>query len=54
MEKADAHVNPLFEQGVIGMKSDKGTKFMAPRSQITNQALFRQGGDWKVQLDFED
>ena len=54
VEKAAAHVNPLFEQGVIGMKSDKGTKFMAPRSHITNQALFRQSSDWKVQFDFED
>ena len=54
MEKAAAHVNPLFEQGVIGMKSDEETKFMAPRSQIRDQAIFRQGSDWKVEFDFED
>ena len=54
MEKAAAHVNPLFVQGVIGMKSDKGTKFSAPRSQITHKAVFQQGSDWKVQFDFEN
>ena len=54
VEKAAAHVNPLFVQGVIGMKSDKGTKFSAPRSQITDKAVFQQGSDWKVQFDFEN
>ena len=53
VEKAAAHVNPLFEQGAIGMKSEKGTKFSAPRNQITDTAVFRRGGDWKVQFDFE-
>ena len=54
VEQAAAHVNPLFEQGAIGMKSDKGTKFSAPRSQITDKAVFQQGSDWKVQVDFEN
>ena len=36
------------------MKSDKGTMFTAPRSQITDEAVFRRGGDWKVQFDFEN
>ena len=54
MEKAAAHVDPLFVQRVIGMKSDKGAKFSAPRSQITDKAVFQQGSDWKVQFDFEN
>ena len=36
------------------MKSEKGTKFSAPRNQITDKAVFRRGGDWKVQFDFEN
>ena len=36
------------------MKSDKGTTFSAPRSQIADKAVFRRGGDWKVQFDFEN
>ena len=49
-----ARVMPLFEQGAIGMKSDKGIMFSAPRSQITDKAGFRRGGDWEVQFDFEN
>ena len=54
VEQAAAHVNPLFEQGAIEMKSDKGTKFSAPRSQITDKTVFRRGGDCNVQFDFEN
>ena len=54
VEQAAADVNPLFEQGAIGMKSDEGSKFSAPRSKITDKAVFRRGGDWKVQFDFEN
>ena len=54
VEQAATHANPLFVAEVIGLKSDKGTKFSAPRSKVTDQAVFRQGSDWKVQFDFED
>jgi len=51
LEAAESHANPLFSEA-IGMKSETGTKFNAPRGP-REEPLFSQGDDWQVQFDFE-
>ena len=53
LEAAETHANPLFSEGNIGMKSETGKKFSAPRGRCEKKPLFSEGDDWKVQFDFE-
>lgn len=53
LDAAVTHANPLFGEGAIGMKSETGQRFSAPRGRYEKKPLFSEGDDWKVQFDFE-